>query len=80
MPGQVKKYGVIIYESFAAAKSDLATLAEKTKQYDQFNIVIRQEGNMDDPDLTPYGRIFAGAAWTLINERRIAEGWYDTPH
>jgi hypothetical protein len=35
---------------------------------------------MDDPDLLKLGLVFAGAAWTLIHERRQAEGWYNSTH
>lgn len=76
-----RRYGVAIYESFAAAKADKETIATKAKEVDQFNIVIRAEGNMDDAELLALGpvKIFAGSAWTLIHERRIQDGWYDTP-
>ena len=76
-----RRYGMVLYDHFAQAKSDLARLQELEKQYDQLNIVIRAEGNMDDPDLTAIGRVkvFAGAAWTLIHERRKQDGWYEEP-
>ena len=76
-----QRYGVAIYESFAAAKADKDTIAAKAKDVDQFNLVIRAEGNMDDPDLLALGpiKVFAGSAWTLIHERRIQDGWYDSP-
>lgn len=76
-----RRYGVAIYDTFAAAKADKDTIASKAKEVDQFNIVIRAEGNMDDPDLLALGpvKIFAGSAWTLIHERRIQDGWYESP-
>lgn len=76
----VLRYGVIFYDTFALAKADLETLAAKKAEFDQLNIVIRAEGDMDDPDLTPYGKVFAGAAWALIHDRRVADGWYNDPH
>lgn len=80
VPGTPKKYGAVVYETFAAAKSDLEQLAAKKAQFDELNIIVKQEGNMDDPELTPFGRIYAGAAWALIHERRVEEKWYDSPH
>jgi hypothetical protein len=76
-----RRYGIAIYESFAAAKADKETIAARAKEVDQFNIVIRAEGNMDDPELLALGsvKIFAGSAWTLIHERRIQDGWYESP-
>lgn len=75
------RYGLAIYDNFAQAKADLLRLQELANQYDQLNVVIRAEGNMDDPELTALGRVkvFAGAAWTLIHERRKQDGWYDEP-
>ncbi len=76
-----RRYGVGIYESFAAAKADKEAITARAKEVDQFNLVIRAEGNMDDPELLALGpiKIFAGSAWTLIHERRIQDGWYDSP-
>ena len=75
-----KRYGVIFYDSLNGAKEDGATLLEKAKEVDQLNIVIRAEAPMDDPDLLQYGKIYAGAAWSLIHDRRVEEGWYNEPH
>ena len=76
-----RRYGVAVYDTFAAAKADKDHIAAKAKDFDQFNIVIKAEGNMDDPELLALGpvKVFAGAAWSLIHERRIQDGWYDTP-
>lgn len=72
-----KTYGVLFLDSLAAAKADLAKLRETAAQYDQLNIVIKAEGPIDDPEVAEIGKIFAGAAWTLIHERRRQDGWYD---
>lgn len=74
-----KRYGVVFFENFAAAKESPQDLLDKAKECDQLNIVIRAEGQMDDPELLQYGKVFAGAAWYLIHERRVAEGWYEEP-
>ncbi len=74
------RYGVVFYDNHSQAKADFARLEELAQQYDRLNIVIRAEGEMDDPDLTQYGKVFAGAAWALIHDRRVAEGWYDQLH
>jgi hypothetical protein len=76
-----KRYAVAIFDTLQAAKADLENLMAKAAEVDQLNIVIRAESNMDDPDLItlPNVKVFAGAAWTLIHERRISDGWYDAP-
>ena len=76
-----KRYGVVIYDTIQAARADIPTLTEKTNDVDQLNVVIRAEGHMDDPELTtiPKVKVFAGTAWTLIHERRLHDGWYDSP-
>ncbi|MFK7825850.1 MAG: hypothetical protein AB8G05_16980 [Oligoflexales bacterium] len=79
---QVKKYAVLFYDSFIAAKSDSQTIKDQCQSCDQLNIVIKAEGNMDDADLLgldPKVMVYAGAAWTSIHERRKEEGWYDSP-
>lgn len=77
----VKRYGLAIFDTFQQAKAERAELEEKAKTFDQLNIVIRAEGNMDDPELVSIGnvKVFAGAAWALIHERRKQDGWYDEP-
>jgi hypothetical protein len=79
-PPVLKRYGVVFYDNHAQAREDAATLQEKASSVDQLNIVIRAEGNMDDPELTKYGKVFAGEAWHLIHRRRVEEKWYDEPH
>jgi hypothetical protein len=75
-----KNYGLIFYETLQAARSDVAQLESFAKQYDQLNIVIRAEVTADTTDLTQFGKVFTGAAWALIHERRKQDGWYDAPH
>lgn len=75
-----KRYGVVFYSTLQAAKDDGPQLLERAKEVDQLNIVIRAEAPMDDPELLQYGKIYAGEAWALIHDRRVEEGWYETPH
>jgi hypothetical protein len=77
----VKKYDIALYETLAAAKADLDGIRAKAQAVDQLNVVIRAEGGLDDPELNGLEKVkvFAGAAWTLIHERRIADGWYAEP-
>ena len=77
---EVKAYGLVFYETLQAAKNDLEKLREIASQCGQLNIVVRAEASMDDPELNSVGKLFAGAAWALIHERRKQDGWYDTPH
>lgn len=76
-----RRYGIAVYETFAAAKADKDQIAAKAQDFDQYNVVIKAEGNMDDPELLSLGpvKIFAGAAWALIHERRVQDGWYEAP-
>jgi hypothetical protein len=71
-----KTCGVVFFDTLAQAKADLLQLKAMASKYDQLNIVVRAEGSMEDPDLNAIGRLFCGAAWTLIHERRRADGWY----
>ena len=75
-----RRYGVVFFETLAAAKNDIQRLQELARGYDQLNIVIRAEASMDDPELAAVGKVFAGAAWALIHDRRVAEGWYNDTH
>lgn len=75
-----RKYGIVFFETLAAAKNDLIRLQEMARGYDQLNIVIRAEASMDDADLAAIGKVFAGAAWALIHDRRVADGWYNESH
>ena len=75
-----RRYHVIFFDTLAQAKSDLDSLKKMAGECDQLNIVVRAEASMDDPDLTSIGKLFCGAAWALIHERRKADGWYDQPH
>jgi hypothetical protein len=77
---KVKKYGIQFYETLQSAKADIAKLREAAAQCDQLNIVVRAEPTVDDPELLQIGKVFSGAAWTLIHERRRQDGWYDEPH
>lgn len=82
-PRPTIRYKVIIYDTFGVARNDKATILRIAQECDQLNLVIREEGNMEDPDLLgihPKVKVFAGAAWALIHERRLAEGWFDDPH
>jgi hypothetical protein len=74
-----KKYSIVFFDTLMSAKSDLAKLEEMSKNCDQLNVVIRSEANMDDEDLNKFSKVFAGAAWALIHERRVQDGWYEQP-
>jgi hypothetical protein len=75
-----KVYKVIFFDTLAQAKADLPNLTSLSSSCDQLNIVVRAESTMDDPELNGVGKLFCGAAWALIHERRKADGWYDTSH
>jgi hypothetical protein len=76
----IKKYNLVFFDSFIDAKADSERIRELALTCEQLNVVIREEGNMDDPDLlglSPQVKVFAGKAWALIHERRVLEGWYE---
>jgi len=77
----LRRYAVAIFDTHQAAKAERDALVEKASAVDQLNIVIRAEGSMDDPELTSIGnvKVFAGTAWALIHDRRVADGWYNEP-
>ncbi len=75
-----KAYRVAFYDTIAQAKGDVNALRELAAQCDQLNIVVRAEAPMDDAELTSVGKLFCGAAWALIHERRKSDGWYEQPH
>lgn len=75
-----KRYGLVFYETLQAARNDLKNIEELAKQFDQLNIVIRAEVTTETNDIAQFGKVFTGAAWTLIHERRKQDGWYDAPH
>ena len=72
-----KRYGVIFFDTISQAKSDLESLRQLASTFDQLNIVVKAEASMDDAELTSIGKLFCGAAWTLIHERRRDAGWYE---
>lgn len=74
-----KKYNLVFFDTFAAARAAKEEIRALTLNSEQVNVVIREEGNMDDADLLTVTRIkiFAGKAWAAIHERRLAEGWYE---
>ncbi len=69
-----KKIGVYFFDTFANAKKILEQKFSKRPSLDEIQVVIKQEGNMEDPELQKYGRVYAGAAWYIIHERRVADG------
>jgi len=77
-----KSYALEIFNTFDDAKGQLDALGEKAGNIGQLNILIRAEGNMDDIELNGIEnvKVFAGAAWTIIHERRLEDGWYNEEH
>ena len=71
---------MLFFDNLASAKSDRENILKQAQGVDQVNVVIRAEAPMDDPELMlPNVKVFAGAAWTLIHERRKTDGWYEEP-
>jgi hypothetical protein len=75
-----RSYKVVFFDTLAQARSDFENLKQLAQGCDQLNIVVKAEGPMDDAELNSIGKLFCGAAWALIHERRNADGWYDASH
>lgn len=76
-----KKYNLIFFDTFSEAKASLEKIASLFPECEQVNVVIREEGNMDDKDilgLSPKVKLYAGKAWTTIHERRKEDGFYSS--
>lgn len=75
-----QSFYLLTYDSFQAAKADKETILKYCREpYDQVNIAIKAEGNMDDPELLGLDdkvKVYAGEAWFLIHQRRLEEDWY----
>lgn len=72
-----KTYKAVFYDTLNQARADLDQLRSLAASCDQLNIIVRAEASMDDADLNAVGKLFCGAAWALIHERRKQEGWYE---
>ena len=75
-----RSYGILFYDTFEKAESDIENIKETASKFDQLNLVIKAEGERFHPELSEVAKIFAGAAWTLIHERRVEDGWYNSTH
>lgn len=74
-----KSFRLMLFDTFKQAKQQGSEIQAACPGCDQLNVVIREEGDMDDQELLgldPKVKVFAGAAWTLIHERRRDDGWY----
>ena len=74
-----KTYKAVFFDTLNQAKADLENLRSLAANCDQLNIIVRAEASMDDPELNAVGKLFCGAAWALIHERRKTDGWYEAP-
>jgi hypothetical protein len=71
---------VAFYDTLAEARRDLSNLEVKAADCGQLNIVVRTDGDMSDEALERVGKLYVGAAWALIHDRRVEEGWYNEKH
>lgn len=78
--GANRTYKVAFFDTISQAKADIENLKTLASSCDQLNIVVRAEAAMDDAELNSVGKLFCGAAWALIHERRKNDGWYDSTH
>ncbi len=74
-----KKIFPFFLETFAQAKNSEEKILSLSQEYDQVSLVIKEEGDMDNPELleiSPQVKVYAGVAWTKIHEMRREEGFY----
>ncbi len=71
-----KKIGVVFFATIAEAMSKVSDIKSTSQSYEQLNIVIKQEGNREIPELEEVGKVFLGEAWHTIHTRRKDDGFY----
>lgn len=77
--GDPLKIHPIFFNTFIEAKNSQSKILELCKRYEKVYLIIREEGDMDDPDLLGLNeriKVYAGVAWTQIHELRVEDGWY----
>ena len=71
-----KAYGVLFFSTIQEAMAKQKEIKAKSVEYDQLNIVIKQEGNRVIPELEALGKVFLGEAWSIVHTRRQEDGFY----
>lgn len=70
----------LFFKTFTQTKSSSAKILEACEKYEAVYLIIKEEGDMDDPDLLTLHKaikVYAGTAWTGIHKMRLEEGLYD---
>ena len=76
---KAKKIAVIFFDTPQKAMQQVEILQKLCETCDQLNVVIEEESDMDNPRILSIHRkikLYAGAAWFLVHQRRQEEGWY----
>jgi hypothetical protein len=71
---------VVFFDTQDSARSQADALMEFARKCEQLNIIIKEECKTHDKELAKIGRIYCGAVWWQIHERRVKEGWYSKEH
>ncbi len=79
-PGTKKSFAVLFFDTVPQAIAAKDAIKQKSDEVENLNIVIKAETDRNIPELTELGKVFAGEAWTIIHQRRVADGWYNEPH
>ena len=77
-----KKIAVIFFETCQKVEQQKESLQQLCETCDQLNVVVEEESDMDNPSILgihPKIKLYAGAAWFLVHQRRQDDGWYDQP-
>ncbi|MCX6117823.1 MAG: hypothetical protein NT027_09790 [Proteobacteria bacterium] len=77
---RLKKYDVVFFDTLQSARAEIEKIKSLANQCGQLNVIIRAEPSGDDSDIQAFGKVFSGAAWALIHERRTQDGWYNAEH
>lgn len=74
-----RNYKVVFFDTVHTARAEVSRIEELKQSCDQLNIVIRAETQVETQDLDQLGTVYKGAAWALIHDRRVQDGWYEFP-
>ena len=75
-----KKIAVVFFDTSQKAEQETKLLQKLCETCDQLNVVLEEESDMDNPGILgihPKIKLYAGAAWFLVHQRRQDDGWYD---
>ena len=79
-PQPKRRYSLLIFDTLYEAAQAKERIEASCAECDRLNVVIREEGLRDLAEIETVNervKVYQGAAWTLIHERRRDDGWYN---